>query len=193
MRPDLRMSDFMQSGQGVRRHLDGCNFRFYSHYKLNKQRSDEVGYAQHDPCEFIEIINFAGERTPREVEDRDRRAYPEEYARFVERENAPASGLYLREWCMITPSALADIEAFGLTTVEQLADVGDDVLNKFQFVIEWNRKAKAWLKTAKSKQAEMAGLEEKHFKLLAAYESLKNQYTQALQRIEATEGGRLVA
>lgn len=191
---EIAISDFMGSSHGqVRRHLDGSNFRFYDHFKPNKQRTEKVGYAQHDSCDFIEIINFAGERTCREVEERDKRAYPEEFARYEQRKEKPASGLFLREWCMITPAGLADLEAFGLKTVEQLADISKDQLESYQFLVEWNRKANNWLKHAKSKQAECARLEEDLAKLKDLHKKLEDQYYNALRRIEANEGNRFNA
>lgn len=191
---EIAISDFMGASQGqARRHLDGCNFRFYPFYKLNKAKSDEIGYPQHEPCDFIEIINFAGERTCREVEERDKRAYSQEFARYQEREANPSVGLYLREWCMINPAALADLEAFGLKTVEQVADIGKDILEKYQFLIEWQRKATTWLRHAKSKQAECANLEEKLTALTSQYKKLEDQYYNALRRIEASEGTRFNA
>jgi hypothetical protein len=194
MRGDISISDFMGGSPGqVKRHLDGCNFRFYPFYKENKEKSQEVGYTQHDSCEFIEIINFAGERTCRAVEDRDKRAYPQEYARFQERETKPVTGLYLREWCMINPAALADLEAFGLKTVEEVADIGNDHLSKYKFLQEWNRKANTWLKNAKSKQAECTKLEEELTALDNKFKKLEDQYYNALRRIEANEGNRFNA
>jgi hypothetical protein len=191
---EIRMSDFIGSSQGqLKRHLDGCNFRFYMGYKVNKERSLEVGYPQHEDVEFIEVINFAGEKTPRAVEERDRLAYPQEYANFKARESRPENGYYLREWCMITPAALADLEAFGLRTIEQLASVSDEQLDKFKFLIEWNRKAKNWIKHAKSKQAECTQLEERVVQLSGALKKLEEQYMAALMRIEANEGTRLYA
>lgn len=193
MRGDINISEFIGSGNNVKRHLDGCNFRFYSHYTLNKQRTEEVGYPQHDPAEFIEIIIFNGDRTTRAVEDRDRRAYPQEYERFKEREGKPVKGMYLREWCMITPAALADLEAFGLKTVEEVADLPSETVGKYKFLTEWSRKANSWLKNAKAKQADCARLEESLHELKVRYQKLEDQYYNALRRIEATEGTRFNA
>ena len=188
---EIAISDFMGSGNGQRRHLDGCNFRFYEHYKVNKERTEEIGYDQHDATDFIEIINFAGERTPRAVEDRDKRAYPEQWANYEARKAEPVSGMYLRAWCMINPAGLADLEAFGLKTVEQVADLGNEVLTQYKFLQEWHRKANAWLKHAKSKQAECARLEESLSNLQSQHQKLEDQYVNALRRIEANEGTRL--
>lgn len=191
---EVAISDFMGGGNNqTRRHLDGCNFRFYDWYKPNKAKTEEVGYAQHDSCDFIEIINFAGERMCREVEERDQRAYAQEFARYQERKEKPASGLFLREWCMVNPAGLADLEAFGLKTVEQVADLGKDVLERFQFLVDWNRKANSWLKHAKSKQAECAKLEEDLAALQNLHKKLEEQYYSALRRIEANEGNRFHA
>lgn len=191
MRKEIALSDFFgNTGGPAKRHLDGLTFRFYPYYKLNKERSAEVGYPQHDPIDFIEIITQRGERTCRAIQEKDIQAYPNEYAKFKAREEKPVKGMYLREWCMINPSGLADLEAYGLKTLEELAAVPDEELERCKFLVPWFKAANAWIKNAKSKQAECARLQITIDEMQKRFTKLEEQHIQALRRIEANEGNR---
>lgn len=190
---EIYMSDIMGSPMQQKRHLDGCNFRFFPGYKVNAEKSKEVGYAQHDEIDYIEIIVFNGEKTVREVQDRDKRAYPEQWARYEQSKQKPKDGYSLKEWPLITPAMLADLLAYGLTTIEETADLTEDTLQKLPFLQEPNRLANAWLESAKSKQAQVTKLKGEIQKLEENYKKLEDQYYAALQRIEATEGIRFNA
>jgi hypothetical protein len=187
MRGELNLSDF-QRPAGQRNHLDGCSFRFYLGHKLNKEKTQDAGYPQHEPIEYIEITSYLGERTPRPVEERDKRAAPEAYARFQASMQKPEKGMWLVEWCILQSHQLADLLGCGLVTVEQVADLPKEVLEKNQHLIEYQRKADAWLTSAKSKPAEIAKLKEQLFTLTTEHKKLEEQYYLALQRISATEG-----
>lgn len=191
MRGEIALSDFFgATGGQVKRHLDGLTFRFYPYYKLSKELSAEVGYPQHLPADFIEIITQHGDRTCRPIEERDIQAYPQEYAKFKAREEKPAKGMYLREWCMMTPAGLADLEAYGLRTLEELAAIPDTELDRLKFLMPWHKAANAWLKNAKSKQAECARLQLTIEALQTRFTKLEDQHVQALRRIESNEGNR---
>lgn len=193
MRNEVRMSDIMGAQYGQqKKHLDGCNFRFFEHYKLDKEASEKTGYSQHVAVDFIEIVPQMGDRTVREVKDKDRLAYPEQFAKYEAQKAEPKDGYWLKAWPFINKAELADLEAFGLKTVEEVAALGDEQLRKVGFLKPVHKKAKNWLKSAKSKQADCTRLQEKLDELENLYNSLKDQHALILQRIESAEGNRML-
>jgi hypothetical protein len=190
---DIRMSDIMGAGNGqIKKHLDGCNFRFYESYQVNKEKTEKAGYAQHDAVDFIEIIPPMGDRTVRLVEDKDKFVYPEQWAKYEASKSEPKEGSWLRAWPLIKLNELADLEAYGLRTIEEVAGLDADVCQRVGFLKPLQKLAANWLKSAKSKQAQMTNLREELDEVKREHEMLKDQYHNALRRIEASEGTRLL-
>jgi len=194
MRGEISMSDIMGAGYGqpVKKHLDGCNFRFYEGFKKDKEKSDKAGYPQHVSVDFIEIIPPMGDRTVREVQERDKIAYPEQWANYQNNKAEPKDGSWLKAWPLIDLASLADLEAYGLKTVEEVAALDAETCQKVGFLKPLQRLAEHWVNSAKSTKAQVTQLKKKLDEVNAEYESLKDQYTQALRRIEANEGTRLL-
>lgn len=193
MRAEVNISEIMGRQVAPNRHLDGQNFRFYLHYKPNRAESEKEGRPIFEDVEFIEVINFAGEKTPRAIEERDIRAYPDHYAAFKATLSAPVSGTHLAEWCLMTPGKLKELEHFGCRTVEQVAALSDEIQDKFPKLKEWVRRATNWLTASKVKQAEVVTLKEQLHKALLGKAKLEEQLLLCHKRLEAVEGSSLVA
>lgn len=190
MRADVNIAEFNQHRSGRARHLDGMNFRFYEHYKPNKERTLKENRPCHDSADFLEMINFAGEKTVREVESKDRFAYPERWAAYEASKQPPTSGTWLKEWCMVSAAGLADLDFFGFRTVEDVAAISEELLQQHPGLKEWQRKAQNWLDSAKTKQADVTNLKEQLAQLQGRYQKLVEQHEAALRRIESLEGNR---
>lgn len=191
MRADINISEFQDYRSGKAGHLDGHDISFDMGYVLNKKRTEEENRPIHDDVPFLHLVNFAGEKTSRVAEERDKRAYPEIWARAEKKWAEPTSGTNLKEWCLLSKAKLADLEAFGLRTVEQVAGLTEDIIKQYPSLKEFQRLAENWLGSAKTKQAEVTNLKEQLHKLDGRFKKLEELYFSALRRIEANEGNRL--
>lgn len=185
MRAEVNISDFMGRGNGQVRHLEGQNFRFYSGWKKNTEKSKEEGRLVADSIHMIEIINFAGDRTPREVQDRDKFAYPEAWQRYLDSQQTPTTGTPLSTWPILEPARLAELEHLGFRVVEDLAAISDEQVKKIPSLEDSRRMATNWLNAANSKQAEITKLKEHLHKANKKAEKLEEQLALAHKRIEA--------
>lgn len=188
MRAGVDVDQFLAHRTGQAKHLDGCTFRFYPFYEEDPKATEEAGRPIHRDADWIEIINFAGEKTPRKVQDQDKLAYPEYWAAYAATKLPPTNGTWLAEWCLITPAKLAEFQHFGWRTIEELAAIPEEVTKEFPALIEWQRKASNWLAAADSKQSEVTKLREQVHRAQTALASLQDQYNGALKRIDSLEG-----
>ena len=187
MRAEVSISEII--GRGTQRnHLGGLDFKFYPGWKENKKETEKEGRLICDPVHMIQVINFAGEKTDREVEDRDKRAYPEVWAHYLESFEAPKSGTPLVEWPLLIPAKLAELIYLGYRTVEQVADISEDQTKQVPALIEFKRMASNWIEAAGTTQAEVTKLKEQVVKSKRAYGKLEEQYNFAMRRIESEIG-----
>lgn len=102
--------------------------------------------------EFIEIIPIGDNKTcsRREATDDDRKRFPDEYGRFKAGRQEKHSGTPLEEWPYMKPSQIRTLNALNIFTVEHLAEVGDDGIQRIgQGAREWRKQAEAYLAKAK--------------------------------------------
>lgn len=192
MRQRPNFSEFFNSAQPqnyFKKHLDGKPFRFFPSFTVDKDATNEKGYLQHKPQDMIEIITGANDKTTRKVEQRDIDAYPEQWQAYDKMRTKPKTGWWLREWVMITPAQLADLENVGFQTIEEVAAMSDDMLQQAPHLRMHFKLASAWLKNAKSKQTECAKLMVEIDQKDKRIKHLEEQLTHALQRIQGLEGG----
>lgn len=120
------------------------NVRFYSKPKLNKARTAEAGRPIFDDVEMCEVIlddrNFnphfpAHETTityDKQAQMDDTRTwaerFPEAYRAFKMRHEAGETGTPLSEWPVVTRAKASELNALGVTTVEQLAAMPESTL-----------------------------------------------------------------
>jgi len=117
-------------------------------------RSIEEGRPIYTDTEFVRIF-VPGDKTnviDRPVRPGDRVRFPKQYAAFKAGgdEDAQLDGTPLKDWPMIGRAQLAELHYFGIRSVEQLADVRDDVCGKIPGLTTLKQTAGVWLQKAKS-------------------------------------------
>lgn len=111
---------------------DGTIARFYVRPVQNNFKSQQAGRPIFEDQEFVEI-HVPGDRktvVDTHVKEEHRRRWPRAYAAFKEGREAPLEGTALSEWAGITASQVEELRFSKVLTVEQLAALSDDQLNK---------------------------------------------------------------
>lgn len=106
--------------------------RFYVEPLQNIAKSNMEGRPIFDDREMVEI-NVPGDLKNvvcTFVTDLHRQRWPQYYAAFKAGLEAPSSGTSLMEWPQVTRSQAEELKYFKVHTVEQLAEMPDDLLTK---------------------------------------------------------------
>ena len=97
-----------------------------------------------------DMLNVATSPVTAEIKER----FAEQYHVWKTKKQARhIVGTPLKEWPVITPLRLAEFEAVGIFSVENLAEVSDTNVVKLADGRVWREKAVAWLKSAKDNGA----------------------------------------
>lgn len=127
--------------------MRGLHVRFFMHPVQDMAASDEAGRPIFVDTQFIEIL-AAGNSTNivvREVRETDKQKFRKVYEQFIAGDGDAISGTPLTEVSWITKSQCEEMRFMKIRTVEQLADLNDNVaLNNSGFVT-LKQKAKMWL------------------------------------------------
>lgn len=133
--------------------------KFFFKPMLNKEKSAEEQRAVYKDRLYISItIPGSREDTVRVAHAGDLDRFPEHYARFKNRVEAPMEGTPLKEWPMITRSLAEELSFLNVKTVEQLAGMSDNHAGKFMSGYQLKQDAKEWLERTK-KDVTTANLE----------------------------------
>jgi hypothetical protein len=85
------------------------------------------------------------ERIPVEWVDR----YKAAYEKWKKGEEIPLDGVAIKGWGLLSPAQQVNLIAIGIQTVEQLADLNEEMKNRIGLgAVEMQRKAKNWLDEA---------------------------------------------
>jgi hypothetical protein len=155
--------------------------RFYLNPIQNNFKSQEQGRPIFDEVEFVEIL-IPGDRNARfdgRVKDEHRQRWPREYAAFKAGLETPAEGTPIREWAAITRGQAEELAFANVRTVEVLASLSDQQLQK---VVPMNGYA---LREKAQRALEQAAGSEPAEKLAAEVENLKATIAQMKSTIEA--------
>ena len=115
--------------------------------------SIEAGRPIFKEVEHIRIIIPGDKHTEifRKATDADRKMYADEYSRFKRNEAEQTYGTPLREWNAVSRSVAKELEYFNVSTVEQLAGLSDQAVQKIGMGgAELVRKAKVFLESSAS-------------------------------------------
>lgn len=124
--------------------------KFYYHPYKDLVASAAEGRPIFVDKEYIDI-RVPGQRDSvnRRANARDKARFPRHYKAFKERIEMPIEGTPLAEWPAISRS-LADELAFrNIKTVEQLAELNDNLMHNIHGAQNFKQKAKDWLLRAK--------------------------------------------
>lgn len=150
--------------------------KFYIRPKENEAKSAEEGRPIFEDKEYVEI------RTPgnttnvvqRPVTDMDRKRFPAAYRAFKEGNAEQITGTPLVEAPWITRSQVEELSYVHIRTVEQLANVSDDVCTRMPGLFKLKQRAQAMSEQAE-KQAPFIRLQEENAELRNTLETVQRQ------------------
>jgi hypothetical protein len=127
---------------------------FYMGVIHNDAKTEEAGRHIFDDVECVRII-IPGDKNnviDRPAQASDKRRFAKQYAAFKEgrKEDEQISGTRLREWPFLSRAQCEELNAMGIKTVEQLAELRDDVATKVPGMVSMKRNAATWLGKSKS-------------------------------------------
>lgn len=111
---------------------DGCIATFYTHPVQNKHKSRIEDRPIFDPVPYVKIVSPGDNKSvvDREVQDADKKRWPNAWRRFEAEEEGTLDGTPLEEWGYLTVTQRAEYRHVGMRTVEQLANLSDDMVAK---------------------------------------------------------------
>jgi hypothetical protein len=160
---------------------------FYMHYQKDDGASEKAGRPIFIDLEFIRITT-PGDRNnilERPLTEIDRRRFAQRYAAWKATGEATSDvGTKLDEWPLITRSQVEELRYFQIRTVEHLAGVGDQVLQRIPGLVGLRDRASAWL--AATKDTQMAEKMAKELQLRdEANARLQAQVEQLVQQVQS--------
>jgi hypothetical protein len=127
---------------------------FYMGTLRNEEKSIEAGRPIIDDVECVRIV-VPGDKNSiidRPATATDKQRFHKQYGLFKQglSEEEQLSGTRLTEWPFLTRGQCEEFRYLGIRTVEQLAEVRDDIVSKVPGLVELKRNAGVWLGKAKS-------------------------------------------
>lgn len=136
---------------------------FYMGIVQNETKSIEQGRPIFDDTEFCRIIIPGDKNTviDRPASAQDKARFAKQYGLFREgkKEEDQISGTRLTEWPFLTRGQCEEFRYLGIRTVEQLAEVRDDLCSRIPGLVGLKQNAKVWL--GKTKNAAEAAMQAK--------------------------------
>lgn len=169
---------------------DNARPRFYIKSVKNNFRTETEGRPVFEDKEFVEILVPGDRKTVVDtlVKEEHKRRWPREYAAFKAGQEIPIEGTPLEEWPQITRSQVEELKFAHIRTIEQLAGLPDDALNRSVSMggFALREKAQRHLEALKgSSQTEALAAESARKDEIIADQ--KRQYEALLQRVAALE------
>jgi len=126
--------------------------RFHIHPVQNDAKSATEGRPVFDDVEYVEIRN-PGDKTniiDRPLRPEDKMRFRRQYAHWAETKANITSGTPLSQWPQVTRGQVEELNYFGVSTVEQLANLSDDQTRNIGPIMALRTKAQDFIKAAKS-------------------------------------------
>lgn len=142
----------------------------------------------HQEVLMLYVISRSGEVTPVKPTERHLKEYAEAYQHFLDKNETPAHGTLLKEWTMMPRSVVADFAHFKIKTVEQVAELDEELKMQVGSLGEWVPRAADWLKAAKAPKNEIVKLREENEKIRLKNRKLEDQLNILLRRVDSYEG-----
>jgi hypothetical protein len=159
---------------------------FYMGTLKNEEKSIEAGRPIIDDVECVRIIvpGDKNNQIDRPATSTDKARFAKQYAMFSQglKEEDQISGTRLTEWPFLSRGQCEEFRYLGIRTVEQLAEVRDDIVSKVPGLVTLKQNAAVWLGKAKS-SAEAA----KHAKLMTD----QQQQIENLKEVVRDQGKRI--
>lgn len=127
---------------------------FYPGVMKNEAKSLDAGRHIYDDLEFVKII-IPGDKNnliDRPATPQDKRRFAKQYALFKEgrTEDDQISGTRLNEWPFLSRGQCEELRYLQIRTVEQLAEVRDDITTRVPGLVNLKKNAQVWLGKSKS-------------------------------------------
>lgn len=127
---------------------------FYMGVLRNEARSVEAGRPIFDDVECVRII-IPGDKNSvidRPATPNDKARFSRQYGLFKQglKEEDQTSGTRLTEWPFLTRGQCEEFKHLGIKTVEQLAEVRDDLVSRVPGLTTLKQHAKVWLGKTKN-------------------------------------------
>jgi len=171
----MQTADFDVSDFNSREAADKSVYvKFYIRPKENEAKSAEEGRPIYEDKEYVEI------RTPgnttnivqRPVTDMDKKRFAAAYREFKAGDTEQVIGTPLVEAPWITRSQVEELSYLRIRTVEQLANVGDDVCTRIPGLFKLKQRAQQ-MEVNAEKQAPFIKLQKEREEMQAQIDSLK--------------------
>lgn len=178
-------------GQADRREDQNLFVRFFFHPHLDKEKTDEAGRPIYYDREYIEII-VPGDRNNtvnRPVRDSDKQRFPRMYQAFKQGAQQRVTGTPLESWPLLNRSQVEELKHFRIYTVEQLANVPDNLKQQFMGINALQQRAKDFIEAARgvaSTQQFRDELEKKDAQISALTQAV-NELTQAVKELKTSK------
>lgn len=119
-------------GEGPAEQGAGIFPRFYLRAKENPGKTKSAGRPIFEDIEYVEITIAGDKQTQidRKVTNEDKARWPDHYKAFQDGLEAPVEGTPLQEWPVITESKRKELLALHIKTVEALAQLNDNGINR---------------------------------------------------------------
>ena len=155
---DLSTESFTQvaeamhmQGRGSQQRASNLFVTFNMEAELDEEASAQKGRPIHRDVEYVKIIVPGDNKNVvhRRANPQDRQRYPAEYAAFKAGEAETLIGTRLKEWPGIGRSEAENLAYFKVYTVEQLAALSDESIQRIGPVRTLVEKAQAYITRAK--------------------------------------------
>jgi hypothetical protein len=127
---------------------------FYMGVIKNEAKTLDAGRHIFDDVECVRIIIPGDKNTvnDRPASDGDKRRFAKQYAMFKQgvKEEDQVSGTRLKEWPFLSRGQCEELNYLGIKTVEQLAELRDDITAKVPGLVAIKRNAATWLGKSKT-------------------------------------------
>lgn len=168
----------MIAGMGYDAEMDKkLRVEFYMRPVLNEAKSKEEKRPVYEDVEYIRII-VPGDRdsiVEQEVWDIHRARFADRYERWKRNHDNSVQGTPITALVGVTPALAQELAHFHVTTVEQLADMSDQIGQKFMGFAQLKKKAKEFLEAAKGEFGNVVKLQSELDDLRAQNEALQKQ------------------
>lgn len=164
--------------------LKGCIPKFSNEALIDHAKSTREQTVYRDQECVRLIVPGDGKSQPvLRVDDRIRRMFPEEYARFKAGREAEAKGTPLRSWPNISPATAANLAGLSVLTVEHLAGLSDSLAERIGINgLTLRNQARAWLEGNKGAE-EAARLQAERDKLAEQNRVMSEQMAQVMAQM----------
>lgn len=186
------LEDYFARMNGQIKRFHGASIKFEYVWVKDEAESTKEGRPIEKQIERLTVHFPGADVTVREVEERDKHEYKEQYDAFREREKEPTEGTPLSSWSLMPTGIVNEMKFFNIKTVEQLVAYKTEGMPHSLFIEKWQKRAKKYLEASKDAKNKVVYLSEQNEKLEAKVEKLEQQCLLLLQRIEASEGVKLI-